>query len=96
MSCNTQAQQSNHEITLQTRTSSSVKPPNSVWPSADQAIDTHSGSLTLLVSERSGLSSSTIDLGIPQTSVWPLGYRLQPDALALQIEDFDAAGGSSA
>ena len=75
MSCNKQpALQCNYDITLQTRTRSSVKPPKSVWPSADHAIDTHSGSLTLLVSERSGLSSSTIDLKISQSGLL-VGYH---------------------
>jgi len=96
MSCNKQpALQCNYDITLQTRTRSSVKPPKSVWPSADHAIDTHSGSLTLLVSERSGLSSSTIDLKISVriTSGLP---QWNPDVLALQVEDFYAAMGGSA
>ena len=40
-----------------------MKPPKRVWPSADQAMDTHSGSRELTpTSTKSGLSSSTIDL----------------------------------
>lgn len=51
-----------YETTVHTRTRSSVKPPKSVWPSADQAIDTHSGSRALGLWAKSGLSSSTMDL----------------------------------
>lgn len=51
------------EETVQTRTWLSVKPPKRVCPSADHAIETHSGSRDLEpTSTKSGLSSSTMDL----------------------------------
>jgi hypothetical protein len=34
-----------HDVTVQTRRALSVKPANNVCPSADQAMDTHSGCL---------------------------------------------------
>ena len=39
-----------------------MKPPKSVWPSADQERETHSGSRAPALCAKSGLSSSTIDL----------------------------------
>jgi hypothetical protein len=52
-----------HDVTVQTRIAWSVKPANNVCPSADQAMETHSGCLaSSRTSVYAGLSSSTMDL----------------------------------
>jgi hypothetical protein len=66
-----------------------VNPPKSVWPSADHAIDTHSGSRDFgPTSTKSGLSSSTIDLLF--VSIVGHANTATRHALALEIEDLHA------
>lgn len=81
-----------YERTDHTRTRSSVKPPNSVWPSADQAIETHSGSREFALCAKSGLSSSTIDLHRIANMLTrnAMHCEIVDYVLALQVEDFDA------
>lgn len=72
-----------------------MKPPKRVWPSADHAIDTHSGAREFGLWAKSGVSSSTIDLRAP-----PLASvreeALGCYSLALEVEDLDAGGGGRA
>ena len=74
-----------------------MKPPKRVCPSADQAMDTHSGSREFApTSTKSGLSSSTIDLFSSFTSASWLIKRGEDDILGLKVKDLNARCGGSA